>query len=150
MSGTGESEEAGRWFKDPEDVRFAGGKAEVTGVWKELAWSLALKTVESGPRVTAGTFPTRGRFEPFAGAESFEASTRAERSGTEDAASRDLFPILRLISERVVSSLSISDKGDVRIESGSSSWSRFLLFRLLYVIILRLVCMWQQRGTTKK
>ena len=115
VKGTGESEEAGRWFKNPEDVFFPNGKAEVTGVWKELAWNSALKIVESGPEVAWAISPrTRGRFELFTDAESFEVSAIAERSGTEEAArSLDRFPILRLISGRVVSSLSISDKGDV-------------------------------------
>lgn len=133
MRGTGESEEALRWFKDPEDVRFPDGKAEVTGVWKELAWSSALKTVGSGPEVVFTPSPRRrGRFGFLAGAEPFEVSAMAGRSGTEEAArSLDRFPILRLISVRVVSSLSISDKGDVGTWFWSPSWSRFLRFLVL-------------------
>jgi hypothetical protein len=113
--GTGESEEAERRCKDPEDVYFPGGRAEVSGVWNEFAWSSALKTVESGPEVADAPSPTRGRFKFLADAGSFEAPAIAERPRTEvPARSLDRFPILRLISERVVSSLSISDKGDVR------------------------------------
>ena len=115
VRGTGESEEAGRWFKDPDDVCFPGGRAEVTGVRNELAWSSALKTVESGPDAADVPSPTRGRFELLGEVDPCEVSTIAERSGMEEATrSLDRFPILRFISERVVSSLSISDKGDVR------------------------------------
>ena len=115
VRGTGESEEGRRRFEDPEDMRFSGGKAEVRSVWKELAWSSALKTVESGSEVIYAPSPTRGRFELLVGAETFEVSAITERSGIEEAArSLDRFPILRLISKRVVSSLSVSDKGDVR------------------------------------
>lgn len=71
--------------------------------------------MESELEVTYAPTPRRGRFELLAGAESFEVSAITERSEGEEAArSLDRFPILRLISERVVSSLSISDKGDVR------------------------------------
>ena len=115
VRGTGESEEGRRWFKDPEEVRFPGGKAEVRGVRKELAWSSALKIVESGSEAIYAPSPTRSRFELLAGAESSGVSAITERSRVEEVArSLDRFPILRFISERVVSSLSISDKGDVR------------------------------------
>ena len=71
--------------------------------------------MESGSEVRYAPTPTRGRFELLVGAESFEVSAITERSEGEEATrSLDRFPILRLISERVVSSLSISDKGDVR------------------------------------
>ena len=115
VRGTGESEEAGRWFKDPEDVCFSNDKAEVTGVWKELVWGSGLKTAGSKPEVTFGPSPrTRSRFGFLADAKPFEVSVKTERPGTEEAErSLDRFPILRLISERVVSSLSISDKGEV-------------------------------------
>ena len=36
VRGTGESEEAVRRVRDPEDVFFPGGRAEVRGVLKEL------------------------------------------------------------------------------------------------------------------
>ena len=115
MRGTGESEEAGRLCEYPGGVCFPVNRAAVRGVWKELASSSALKTVESGPEVTDASSPARGRFELLADAGSFEAPAIAEKSGTEEAArSLDRFPILRFISGRVVSSLSISDKGDVR------------------------------------
>ena len=109
--GTGESEEAGRRSKDPEEECFLDGEADDTGVLKELAWRSASKTRESGFSLSPRT---RGRFAFLAEAEAFEVSAITGRSRTEEAArSRDRFPILRFISGRVVSSLSISDKGDV-------------------------------------